>query len=306
VIEATYGDIVPILKPLMDVLEGMADGAESLAGSGVAMADSPAMAEMSKEASIAGDDFEEPVHAAHTNASILRFAATDYVRQFAAMFRGQPVPVYAHLPVARASLEAAALSYWAGARGIGPTMRVQRYQAIRLRNSRELKRSPIPEFKPQGAANMAQIRQQSANRGWAVIANEKRIVVGEQELPGSGALIKALLSNGTDAQGLQHLGATAWWLWSGVSHAANYALLESVDATNAPASPLGPNTVPIFTSSRTVGFQALIVGHGFRTLVEEHRFVFGWSSDAWTHAAQRFVGATKVFLSAFSASSPTV
>ena len=32
-IEATYGDIVPILKPLMDVLEGMADGAESLAGS---------------------------------------------------------------------------------------------------------------------------------------------------------------------------------------------------------------------------------------------------------------------------------
>ena len=121
-IEATYGDIVPILGPLIKLLEGMADGAESLAGSGVPMADSPAMAEMSKEASIAGDDFEEPVHAAPTNASILRFAATDYVRQFAAMFRGQPVPVYAHLPVARASLEAAALaSYWAGVRGIGPT-----------------------------------------------------------------------------------------------------------------------------------------------------------------------------------------
>jgi len=102
--EAT-DDIVPVLEHLMDSLEGLANAAEVLAGSGMALADSPAMTELAREADITADDWDEPVHAAHTNAGILRFAATDAVRQFTRLFRSQPVPVYAHLSVARAGLE---------------------------------------------------------------------------------------------------------------------------------------------------------------------------------------------------------
>ena len=296
--EQATGDIVPILAPVMDALEALADTTERLTGTGMALAHSPAMRELSEEGAIANGYFEEPVHAAHSNANILRFAATDSVRQFARLFRSQPVPVYAHLAVARAGLESAALSYWAGARNIGSIARVQRYQAIRLRNCIEMKRSPIPEFKRQATRNRAQIRKQCAKRSWNLIANSSRIEVGDQRFPGSGALIKALLARGSDEPGLQGLGATAWWQWSGVSHAVNYALIESVDSNNPTPSLLGPNTVPIFTSSRSVSFQALILGRGYQTLIEEHRQVFGWTNPTWTDANARFIGEARRILSA--------
>jgi len=129
-----------------------------------------------------------------------------------------------------------------------------------------------------------------------VIANERQIKVGDQQLIGSGALIKALLADGTDTPGLQLLGATAWWFLSGVSHAFNYALLESVEPNNPPLSPLAPNTVPIFTSSRSVAFQGLILGLGYRTLIEEHRHVFGWGCAAWKEAVDRFIGETRLIV----------
>lgn len=292
--EAT-DDIVPVLEPLVDSLERLANATEILAGSGLALADSPAMAELSHEAEIMGEDWDEPVHAAHSNVGILRFAATDAVRQFTRLFRSQPVPVYAHLAVARAGLESAALSYWAIERSIGSTARAQRYQAIRLRNAREMRRSPIDEFKAQGTRLNTQVRTQCTKRGWPPIANERRIEVGNQQLPGSGSLIKVLLADGHDANGLQQIGATAWWFLSGASHGVNYALIESMEAVDPEPSPtaLTPNRVSIFTSSRSVSLQAVILGLGYRTLIEEHRYVFGWTSDAWTQASQTFVGQMK-------------
>jgi hypothetical protein len=285
----TTGDIVPILAPLMSALSGLADATEVLAGSGMAMAKSQAMAELSHEAEIDGPGFDEPVHAAHSNAGMLRFASTDALRQFTRLFASQPVPVYAHLAVARAGLESAAYSYWAAASGIGPVARVQRFQLVRLRNGLEMKRSPIPEFKEQGTKNMAQIREQCDQRGWQVIANGTRIEVGDQQLPGTGALIKALVAEGSDAPALQRLGATAWWFQSGGSHAVNYALIESIEANQQTPSPLGPQLASIFTSSRSVALQALILGLGYRSMIEEHRRLFGWSNDAWNRAVQLFV-----------------
>jgi hypothetical protein len=296
VTEPTYGDIVPILAPLMDALDGLATAADTLAGFGIPMADSPAMAEIAQESAIGGDGFEEPVHSAHSNAGILRFAATDYLRTFVRMFRSKCVPVYGHIPVARACLESAAQSYWAITRDIGPTARVQRYQLIRLRNALAMGGSPIPELKAQGSLVRAKIQQQCDERGWKMTANGRKLEVGGEQLPGSGALIRTLLAHNSEAPGLDHLGATAWWLWSGVSHAVNYALLESVDGDGTQSSSLAPNVVPISTSSQTVQFQGLILGHAFLPLIEEHRTVFGWSDDAWGQAAVAFVAETRRIL----------
>jgi hypothetical protein len=272
----------------MSTLTNLADATELLVGSGIATADSTAMAEIVQEAELVGPGFDEPVRGAHSNASILRFAATDAVRQFARLFQSQPVPVYAHMAVARAGLEAAAHSYWTAASGIGAVERVKRFQAIRLRNSLEMKRSPIPEFKQQGAELMARVRQQCQERSWTTIANDSRIIVGGQELHGSGALIKTLASQGSDAPELQRLGATAWWFQSGSSHAVNYALVESIEAQE-PTSSVGPQIASIFTSSRSVALQALILGFGYRSMIEEHRRLFGWSNPAWDSAVQQFL-----------------
>lgn len=307
-ISQAIDDIVPVLQPLMDSLEGLASATEVLAGSGMALADSPAMAELSHEAEIMADDWDEPVHSAHSNAGILRFAATDAVRQFTRLFRSQPVPVYAHLAVARAGLESAALSYWAIERGIGSTARAQRYQAIRLRNAREMKRSPIDDFKAQGARLNTQVRAQCTKRGWQPTANEKRIEVDNQQLHGSGSLIKVLMADGNDAPALQRIGATAWWFLSGASHGVNYALIESMEAVDPDRSPLAlaPNRVSIFTSSWSVTLQAVIIGLGYRTMIEEHRHVFGWSNDAWTKASQEFIGQVQGVVSTASPADPAI
>jgi hypothetical protein len=284
-----FGDIVPVLAPLMTALTGLADATETLAGSGMATASSQAMAELAHEVEIAGPGFDEPVHAAHANAGMLRFASTDALRQFARLFESQPVPVYAHLALARTGLESAAYAFWIAARGIGAVARVQRLQTIRLRNTMEMKRSPISEYKAQGAAVMAQIRGQCKERDWEAIANERQVKVGDEQLPTSGALIKSLISEGGGAPELQRLGATAWWFQSGTSHGVNFALIESIEAKEHLPSPLSPPVASIFTSSRSVALQGIILGLGYRSMIEEHRRLFGWSNESWDRAVQALI-----------------
>ncbi len=122
-----------------------------------------------------------------------------------------------------------------------------------------------------------------------MIANGNRIEVGDQQLPGTGALIKALVAQGSDAPALERLGATAWWFQSGGSHGVYYALIESIEANQQAPSPFGPQLASIFTSSRSVALQALILGLGYRSMSEEHRRLFGWTNETWDRAVQAFV-----------------
>ena len=280
----------------MDGLKGMADAAHLLAGTGGTLANSPAMSEIAHEPQIIGEDFDEPVHAAHSNASILRFASTDSVRQFARLFDSQPIPVYSHLAVARSGLECAALSFWLIDRRIDVKTRVQRYQLIRLHNAKQMQQSPIPEYGEQGKRLRTKVREQCSTRSWQVIANEKNIEVEHQRVPGSGKLIKELIAQGGNMPDLG-LGATIWWFQSGVTHGATYALTESMEISNPDnTSPFVTNQVSILTNSRSVLLQAVVLGFGFQTLIDEHRHMFGWSSEEWDSQSQVFTSAVKQFL----------
>jgi hypothetical protein len=94
VTELAIGDIVPILAPLMDALDGMAVVTEALAGTGIAFADSPAMSEMAQGSANGGSEHEESVHSAHSNAGILRFAGNSR-----ACFGPTPCPSMPTLPL---------------------------------------------------------------------------------------------------------------------------------------------------------------------------------------------------------------
>jgi hypothetical protein len=282
------GDVIPVLATVMDMLTRLAEAAQALTEPTMPGAHSPAMDERAAAMRIAGADFEESVHAAHSNASILRFAATDQLRQFAKMFRSAPVPVYAHLSVARSALESSALSYWLSIHSLDAVARVQRYEAVRLNNGLQLERSKIPEFREHGKSLLAKVRAEGATRGWKVIANNSRVVVGEQQLPSIGSLISDLLAG--DDEKLRSLGENTWWFLCGVSHATNYALTQSVEIANPSASPLEPTRVSIFTSSRSVILQSLVIGRAFRSLIEEHAALFGWQHAEWTSASSDFVG----------------
>jgi hypothetical protein len=80
-----------------------------------------------------------------------------------------------------------------------------------------------------------------------------------------------------------------WWFLSGVLHGATYALMQSVEHSNPEASDLEPARVSIFTSSKSVLLQGLVLGRAYRELIERHANFFGWQNTRWTAASEQFV-----------------
>lgn len=69
--DAKYGDIVPVVQPLMEALRGLADAAEKLAGTtGIALGGSQAMDELGRQGEFVGLGAPDPVHSAHANAGL--------------------------------------------------------------------------------------------------------------------------------------------------------------------------------------------------------------------------------------------
>jgi hypothetical protein len=278
--------MIMALAPAVAVLTMLFDAAAESCGIGVAHTDSPAMKEIfgitRKELFDASN-----AEAAFSNAVMLRFAASDAVRQFAKMFEVQPVPVLTHLAVARIGIEAAAIAYWLSDPEINAEERVQRYEMLALRNALEMKRSPDVAMKARGSVSLAQVRGRCQKRGWNPIANEKRVAVAGINLPGSKVMIEDLLNSDDSASGLS-LGAQAWWFWSGTSHATNYALLDSVDVSGVNAGSEILTVVSFVVSAPKITWAALILGHGFVRLMNRQQAFFGWPKEPWDSAVEAF------------------
>lgn len=281
------GDVIPVLAPLMQHLAALAESGSTLAGIGMPESNSRAMKERAAGAASRGAGFEESVHAAHSNAAILRFAATDHLRQFAKMFSSAPVPVYAHLCVARSCLETAALSHWLCSPDVDADVRVQKYFLARLHNAAQLERGPQATTKQSGKDLRKKVRVEGSALGWRIIANDKTVSVDGLQIPATGDIIADLLSEGDER--LKTLGKTMWWFLSGVSHGTAYALLQSMELANPGASILEPARVSIFTSSTSVTLQGIVLGRAYRSLINRHAKFFGWSNTAWSSASSDFV-----------------
>ena len=278
--------MIVALAPAVAVLTLLFNAAAESCGIGVAHTDSPAMKEIS--GITRKKLFDVPnAEAAFSNAVMLRFAASDAVRQFAKMFESQPVPVLTHLAVARTGIEAAAIAYWLSDPEITVEKRVQRYEMLALRNALEMKRSPDVAIKARGRASLSQVRERCEKRGWNPVANENRVEVAGVDLPRSKVMIEDLL-NSDDSAGELSLGAHAWWFWSGISHATNYALLDSVDASGINAGSEISTVVSFVVSAPRVTWAALILGHGFVRLMKRQQAFFGWPNEPWASAVEEF------------------
>ena len=291
--------MVPALAPAVVVLTQLFDAAAVSCGIGVALTDSPAMAELAGIPSHAPFDASN-VEAALSNAVMLRFAASDAVRQFAKMCESQPVPVFAHLAVARAGVEAAAIGFWLSDPDITAEERVQRYEMLALRNAIEMKRSPDKEIHGRGVSSLALIRARCEQRGWEAVANKNRVAVARVELPGSGQMIKNLLDSDVGVDRLS-LGEHAWWFWSGTAHGTNYALLDSVDASGITSGSEISTVASFVVSAQKVTWAALILGHGFVRLMKRQRAFFGWPEEPWASAVEDFAQFVRDYSAAVTA-----
>lgn len=177
-------DLLDAVAPSMQSLLGLADAARSLGDSGLPLANSRAMAELAAEATLENAQLREPIHSAHSLLGVAAFAAGDHLRNYARLFASQPVPVYSHLVLARACLDACSFVFWLGEPQISAKCRAQRYLVSRVHNAKQKRRSPIPAIREKGKEIIREVREGCDAAGWRFLPrlenNESPQVEGEE------------------------------------------------------------------------------------------------------------------------------
>src|ERR1700722_11112681 len=91
----------------------------------ISWAGSPAMAEISDESGYTGrSGWDAPLGDTHLLGSLTLRGGTDYVRMFAEAVNATATPLYGHLVLARAALEASVVCWWLSEPGIARDERV--------------------------------------------------------------------------------------------------------------------------------------------------------------------------------------
>jgi hypothetical protein len=104
-------------------------------------AESAAMSEVAVEQNYRSRSaWEAPITDTHAFAVATLRASSDYIRGFAELFDSEHPPLYAHLPLARAALEAAGVSAWLSELGIAPLERMKRGLCELLYSANEVAR----------------------------------------------------------------------------------------------------------------------------------------------------------------------
>ena len=269
------------LAPLADLLDRLAGAAEPLLLTVVPLDGSPAMAEFAGEAPFRSPRWDTPLMNATSFASMAGYAAIDATRAYAHLLRHPRLLVWAPMINARAGLEAAATAFWLIEPGIAVEQRVQRGLAYRLHNARGQQRAPegLTAARDAGNAAVQIIREVAGVNGWTISGRKQpQAKVGDEELPRPREGIRTLLSY---RQGPER-GAVAdvsWWYYSGLTHAAPYALGQAIDRDGArPTGVGGLSEAALMTDGTVFVVAAVTLGHGLANLTEAHATRLGLDS----------------------------
>lgn len=274
---------------LLDASDGLRDRWGSLAA-----AESQAMAELAAEAQVRGKSpwGDDPIQAAHNLGQLLLVATDDCGRALVRLLSGGASPVYAHIVLARASLELASRAWWLFEPAIGLRLRVARGMNERIFGLAQQRRLPLTEEDDARASERRkELFAEAARLGFQTVpAPPKAPRYLEEMRPGQTKLIEKLLSANGDAS----LGALVYGAFSAVAHGTTFGLTSSVkaDAPNLPTTP-GIRWGAVYTSSRDVVSVLAAVIFGTVEAYRRRNQLFGWSSQSWTETAARAMQAAK-------------
>jgi len=284
------------VAPTRGALTALLDASDQLRDEWGSMpsADSPAMAELAAEAPFKGSSpwGEDPVGAAHNSGQLLLFGTGDCARALVRLLSHETTPVYAHLVLARASLELASRAWWLFEPAIGVRLRVARGMNERIFGLSQQSRLPLTEEDGARACERRDALFAEAERlGFQTVpAPPKAPRYLEEMRPGQTELIKNILSVGDDAS----LGAFVYGLFSAVAHGTTFGLTSSVtaDAPNLPRTP-GLTWGAVHTSSLGVVSAVTAVILGTAEAYRRRNKLFGWASQSWNETCLRAIQAAK-------------
>jgi hypothetical protein len=224
-------------------------------------------------------------------------AATDYGHAYASLFDvTDRAPVFAHLAVARAGLEACVVSIWLNDPRIDTETRVKRGLSEQLYSTWEVGRLGIGE--EGGAAESKAFWQGCADAmGWSVSNNRGKPVVDGEKRPSMPARLSELVVGKADMP----IGKALWSFLSAVIHVGWYGVTRAL-VEKPPADPgLGPSLAMVGTDSKDVNPQSYGLLRALRQAGEARQTVMGWATDSvWQDAATRSENHERVLLKAIS------
>lgn len=279
-------DFIAAVADTSDVLAGLARAyleASQRVGHAAA-ADSPAMAELAAELRYVNDRWRDPIREAHAVGGMLTLAGCDHLRSYAHLFSSPPTPVYTHLVVARAALEAFGWARWLSDRQINVETRVKRGRIIQLADALQRKRYQHEPIKDEGRAIIRRVREGAPDEWLPIICNDRNIEIGGETAPTARDVIGAVL--GAKPTAADELSASLWTMLSGVAHASRGALLMSMEIA-PPSSSLAPPVAATITTASTVHLIGVVIARAGINACDERLTLMGWVDDSWRSAVNR-------------------
>jgi hypothetical protein len=242
-------------------------------------ASSRAMSELAEERQYGTrSGWEQPVSTAHMFGGATLRAASDYVRGIAELFGTDHPPLYAHLPLARATLESAVISAWLSELGIATEERAKRCLCELLYSAEEVSALGLASA---GGDRVAFWEGVGASLGWTVknLGRGKPTIDGQRR-PRISSGIAALADGGLDVANALYsqLSAVDHVTWFGLITAFDPASAERDDRAGTAAVPIGVDGAKVSTILYWVIRVVVAAADARFTLM-------GWRDEPWREAA---------------------
>jgi hypothetical protein len=239
------------------------------------------MAEIAVEQSYANrSEWPSPISETHTFGEMTLRAASDYARTFAdALGVGDRGPVYGHLVLVRAALEACVVSWWLNEPGIDPAERIKRGLCEHLYSANEIRRLNIQE---DAAERVERWERVASNLGWRVGDDRGRPVVDGVKRPSIPGGIAALLVGERESR----IGRLLWSYLSAVSHVTWFGIGGTLSRAGEP-DPAGFVRATIGTQSSSVSTQAWCILRSLKNAATARFTLMGWNDPQWEAACRR-------------------
>lgn len=246
-------------------------------------ADSRAMAEIASEGHYAGASpwGDDPVQQAHHLGQLLLLSSDDSTRAACQLLSEGEAPVFAHIVLARSSLEHAGRAWWLLDPGLTIRQRIVRGFNERLNSlSEQIMLAPERDARRKARDRIRGILDEGQRIGFRKLPAERgRPTSLDEKRPSSTQLMGRLLEIGGD----ETLGKLVYSYFSAVTHGTAFGLTQSVDRDTAIAPPeLGLPQTALFTSSQAVCtvLTGLILGSG--RALKARNDLFAWESTEWS------------------------
>ncbi|MGH8994917.1 MAG: hypothetical protein ACRDYB_02605 [Acidimicrobiales bacterium] len=211
-------------------------------------------------------------------------AASDYGHCYASLFGAsqEQAPIYGHLAIARAGLEACVVSSWLNEPRIETVERVKRALCELIYSAWEVKRLEL-EGDDKTAELLASLMRITDTLGWTLSDDRGKPRLDATRRPSVPLRIAEILVGDRRRE----IGKVQWSYSSSVIHVTWYGIRQAVVEGPSDEVGIGPSIAMVGTQSKAVNARSSCLLRTLRYAGTARRTLMGWIDDRWTEACRQ-------------------